>query len=137
MKEFSLEQFEIKYPKVSEQDGWLDLHLKRGTKEINDEEFKNELLKFGIESSDIDDYINFLIDFNNNVEDVLEDLNMDEMLEIIMTYENYSDREDSIISLLENGRLDEASTILQNELKMTDEHIQIVISSLQQRNKYK
>ena len=137
MKEFSLEQFEIKYPKVSEQDGWLDLHLKRGTKEINDEEFKNELLKFGIESSDIDDYINFLIDFNNNVEDVLEDLKMDEMLEIIMTYENYSDREDSIISLLENGRLDEASTILQNELKMTDEHIQIVISSLQQRNKYK
>ena len=135
MKEFSLEQFEIKYPKVSEQDGWLDLHLKRGTKEINDEEFKNELLKFGIESSDIDDYLNFLIDFNNNVEDVLEDLKMDEMLEIIMTYENYSDREDSIISLLENGRLDEASTILQNELKMTDEHIQIVISSLQQRNK--
>ena len=67
----NLEDLEKKYPKISEK-GWVDLHFKRGSKEINDKEFKNELLKFGIESSDADSYIEIIDDLSDEIKDFLK-----------------------------------------------------------------
>jgi hypothetical protein len=91
MEKFNLEKLEEKYPGISEKEGWLDLHLKRGMKEINDHDFKIEIIKFGMQEKDANDYIQFLIELNDSIEDVLDDSNIFEMLEIRMKYEDFSE----------------------------------------------
>ncbi len=73
MEKFNFEILEEKYPGISEKEGWLDLHLKRGMKEINDHDFKIEIIKFGMQEKDADNYIQLLIEFNDSIEDAIED----------------------------------------------------------------
>ena len=49
MADFNLEYFDKKYPCLSVKKDWLDLHLKRGMKEIGDSKFTEELIQFGVE----------------------------------------------------------------------------------------
>ena len=130
MEKFNLETLEQKYPGISEKEGWLDLHLKRGTKEIDDHYFKIEIVKFGMEENDANEYIQFLIELNNSVEDFIDDANLFEMLEIRMKYEGYLDREDELKKLIISGKIDETKKILNDTFQMSVEEIEIVITSL-------
>ena len=100
MEKFYLDTLEQKYPGISEKEGWIDLHFKRGTKEIDDQYFKIEIIKFGMEDKDANDYIQFLNEFNDSVEDFLDGANLFEMLEIRMKYEGFSDKEDELKKLI-------------------------------------
>ena len=131
MEKFNLEMLEEKYPGISEKEGWLDLHLKRGMKEINDHDFKIEIIKFGMQEKDANDYIQFLIELNDSIEDVLDDSNIFEMLEIRMKYEDFSEREDELKKLILSGKKDEAEKLLKDTFQMSIEEVEIVIESLE------
>lgn len=130
MEKFNLEILEEKYPRISEKEGWLDLHLKRGMKEINDHDFKIEIIKFGMQENDANDYIQFLIEFNNSIEDTFADNKIFEMLEIRMKYEDLSEREDELKKLLLSGKIDEVERLLKDTFQMSIEEVEIVIVSL-------
>lgn len=129
MEKFNLETLEEKYPGIAEKEGWLDLHLKRGMKEINDHTFKIEIIKFGMQDKDADDYIQFLIEFNDSIEDFF-DPKMFEMLEIRMKYEDLSEREDELKKLIISGKIDETKRLLNDTFQMSNEEMEIVITSL-------
>jgi hypothetical protein len=131
MEKFNLEMLEEKYSGISEKEGWLDLHLKRGMKEINDHDFKIEIIKFGMQEKDANDYIQFLIELNDSIEDVLDDSNIFEMLEIRMKYEDFSEREDELKKLILSGKKDEAEKLLKDTFQMSIEEVEIVIESLE------
>jgi hypothetical protein len=130
MEKFNLETLEQKYPGISEKEGWLDLHLKRGMKEIDDHYFKIEIIKFGMEEKDANDYIQLLIEFNDSFEDIIDDANIFEMLEIRMKYEGFSDIEDELKKLIISGKIEESERILKDTFQMSVEEIEIVIASL-------
>lgn len=130
MEKFNLETLEQKYPGISEKEGWLNLHLKRGMKEIDDHYFKIEIIKFGMDENDANDYIQSLIEFNDSVEDFIDDSNLFEMLEIRMKYENFHESEDELKKLMISGNIDDTKKILNDTFQMTIEEIEIVIESL-------
>jgi hypothetical protein len=130
MEKFYLDTLEQKYPGISEKEGWIDLHFKRGTKEIDDQYFKIEIIKFGMEDKDANDYIQFLNEFNDSVEDFLDGANLFEMLEIRMKYEGFSDKEDELKKLIISGKIEESERILKDTFQMSFEEIEIVIESL-------
>lgn len=138
MEKFNLETLEEKYSGISEKEGWIDLHLKRGMKEINDHYFKIEIMKFGMQEKDADDYIQFLIEFNDSIEDFVDDSKFLEMLEIRMKYEDLSEREEELKKLIISGKIDESERLLKDTFQMSIEEIEIVITSLKfeiQQNK--
>lgn len=126
----NLDDLEKKYPKISEKEGWLVLHAKRGQKEINDQEFKIELLKFGMENSDADDYIDFLEEFNEHIEEVAEDGKMMEMIDIAFEYKKYYDFEDEFKETLKNKGEKALKEKLQNKLNMKPKDVKIVVTHL-------
>lgn len=130
MSNINLEEFEEKYPGISEKEGWLDLHVKRGSKEIDDENFKIEIMKFGVEELDADNYIQYLIGFNETITDVIEDGKFMEMIELSFKYEGFDDKKDAIKEMVKNDQTVEARKLLQDEFAMTEEEIDNVISSL-------
>lgn len=130
MEKFNLETLEQKYPGISEKEGWLDLHLKRGMKEIDDHYFKIEIIKFGMDEKDANDYIQFLIEFNDSIEDIIDDAKMFEMLEIRLKYEGFSDKEEELKKLIISGKIEESERILKDTFQMSVEEIEIVITSL-------
>ena len=99
-------------------------------KEIDDHYFKIEIIKFGMEEKDANDYIQFLIEFNDSVEDFIDDSNIFEMLEIRMKYEGFLDIEDELKKLIISGKIDESERKLKDTFQMSVEEIEIVISSL-------
>jgi hypothetical protein len=130
MEKFNFETIEKKYPGISDKEGWVDLHLKKGMMEIDDHNFKIEIIKFGMEEKDADDYIQFLIEFNDSVEDFFDNSNVLEMLEISLKYEDFSDREEELKKLIISGKIDESERILKDTFQMSIEEIEIVIASL-------
>ena len=130
MEKFNLESIEEKYPGISEKEGWIDLHLKRGMKEIDDDYFKIEIIRFGMQEKDANDYLQFLIEFNDSIDDFVDDSKILEMLEIRMKYEDLSDREDELKKLMITGKIDESERILKDTFQMSNEEIEIVISGL-------
>jgi hypothetical protein len=130
MEKFYLDTLEQKYPGISEKEGWIDLHLKRGTKEIDDQYFKIEIIKFGMEEKDANDYIQFLNEFNDSVEDFLDGANLFEMLEIRMKYEGFLEKEDELKKFIISGKIDETKKILNDTFQMSVEEIEIIIESL-------
>jgi len=130
MEKFNLETLEEKYSGISEKEGWIDLHLKRGMKEINDHYFKIEIMKFGMQEKDADDYIQFLIELNDSIEDFVDDSKFLEMLEIRMKYEDLSEREEELKKLIVSGKIKESERLLKDTFQMSIEEIEIVITSL-------
>ena len=130
MNDFNLEEFEKKYPGVSDKDGWLDLHLKRGSGEIDDVNFKIEIMKYGLEELDADTYIEYLISFNETITDVIEDGKLMEMVDISIKYEGFVDKKDEIKEMLKIDQPIEARKLLQDEFAMTEEEIENVITAL-------
>ena len=130
MEKFNLEILNEKYPGISEKNGWMDLHLKRGMKEINDHDFKIEIIKFGMQENDANDYIKFLIEFNNSIEDTFAENKIFEMLEIRMKYEGLIEREDELKKLILYGKIDEIERLLKDNFQMSSEEVEIVIESL-------
>ena len=137
MEKFNFEILEEKYPGISEKEGWLDLHLKRGMKEINDHDFKIEIIKFGMQEKDADNYIQLLIEFNDSIEDAIEDTKLFiedtklfEMLEIRMKYEHFSEKEDELKKLLLSEKIEESEKLLKETFQMSIEEVEIVIASL-------
>jgi hypothetical protein len=130
MEKFDFEYFEKKYPGISDKEGWLDLHLKKGSEEIIDEEFKKELMNYGMESEDVDSYIQILNDLNNDIEDIAMESKMVEMFSIIIGYDDYLDKEPELKRLVKAGNVDDAQKILENELNMTTEDIEIVLANI-------
>jgi hypothetical protein len=130
MEKFNLEILNEKYPGISEKNGWMDLHLKRGMKEINDHDFKIEIIKFGMQENDANDYIKFLIEFNNSIEDTFAENKIFEMLEIRMKYEGLIEREDELKKLILSGKIDEIERLLKDNFQMSSEEVEIVIESL-------
>ena len=126
----NLEDLEKKYPKISEKEGWVDLHFKRGSKEINDKEFKNELLKFGIESSDADSYIEIIDDLSDEIKDFSEDAKIMEMIDIGLEYEKYYDFEDEFKETLKNNGDEALKEQLKEKLAMKTKDIKIVVAHL-------
>ena len=130
MNDFNLEEFEKKYPGVSDKDGWLDLHLKRGSGEIDDVNFKIEIMKYGLEELDADTYIEYLISFNETITDVIEDGKLMEMFDISIKYEGFVDKKDEVKEMLKIDQPIEARKLLQDEFAMTEEEIENVITAL-------
>jgi hypothetical protein len=130
MEKFNLVTLNEKYPGISEKNGWLDLHLKRGMKQINDHDFKIEIIKFGLQENDANDYIQFLIEFNNSVEDTFADNKIFEMLEIRIKYEELTELEDELKKLILCGKIDEAERLLKDTFQMSIEEVEIVITCL-------
>lgn len=126
----NLDDLEKKYPQISEKEGWLDLHAKRGKMEINDQEFKIDLLKFGMENSDADAYIDFLVEVNEQIEDFTEDGKLMEMVDIAFEYEKYYDFEDEFKETLKNKGEKELKEKLQNKLNMKPKDVKIVVAHL-------
>ena len=130
MEKFNLEQLEEKYPGIAEKEGWIDLHLKRGMKEINDHNFKIEIMKFGMQEKDADNYIQFLVEFNDSIGEICDDSKLFEMLEIRMKYEGLSEREDELKKLILSGKIEESERLLKDTFQMSIEEIEIVIALL-------
>ena len=130
MEKFNLVTLNEKYPGISEKNGWLDLHLKRGMKQINDHDFKIEIIKFGLQENDANDYIQFLIEFNNSVEDTFADNKIFEMLEIRIKYEELTELEYELKKLILCGKIDEAERLLKDTFQMSIEEVEIVITCL-------
>ena len=130
MDNLNLEDLEIKYPGISEKEGWLDLHLRRGMKEINDDDFKIEIIKFGMDENDAKNYIQFLVNINDSFEDLSEDSKFFEMLEIRMKYENFSDKESELKELVILGKIEETKIILKEDFQMDSQEVETVITAL-------
>jgi hypothetical protein len=130
MGNFTLEDLESKYPGVSEKEGWFDLHLKRGTREISDEAFKNELIIFGLDESDAHRYIDLLNRVNESIEDFTEESKIFEMLEIRIKYENLIEKESELKDLIRAEKLEYVNEILSKDLQMSIQEIDIIIKSL-------
>ena len=131
----NLEDIEKKYPGISEKDGWVDLHFERGQGKINDDDFKRALMDFGIESSDVDGYINLIEDLNESIEDVLDDSKTMEYIEISMSYEELSSKESEVLELLKTNNENDAVQFLSSQLKMKPHEISDVIAHLKFRIK--
>jgi len=131
MDDFNMGTLEKKYPGVTDSDEWFDLHDKRGQEKINDEEFRNGLLEFGLEESDADKYIKLLEETNDILMELLDDPMMDEMHDIGMAFEGFVEKEDEIADLIQSGKVKKAKKIMQEDIKMPEEDIEIVVKFYQ------
>lgn len=127
MKKFKLDNFEQKYPGISEKEGWIDLLLMRGTKEIDDEYFKIEIMKFGIEEQDADGYISMLNDINDAAGKLIGDSRMMEMMDVRTKYEDFINREGELKELINKGVDSDVADWLRVNFSMSEDEIETVL----------
>ena len=135
MKLKSIEDIETKYPGISDKDGWLDLHMKRGQSEISDDDFKLALLDFGMENADTDSYVILLQAMNESIEDLVDDSKTMEMIDIGLKYEHYYEKEPEVLKHLNTGDESAAKEVLIKEFAMNSSEIEDVIAHLKWRSK--
>jgi hypothetical protein len=131
----TIDDIEKKYPGISDKKGWLDLHIKRGQSEISDEDFRLELLNFGMENSDAESYIQLLQNLNKSFEDMTEDYKILEMMDIGFKYENYYDKEPDVLNYLNQSKEEAARDLLLKQFDMLPQEIDDVITHLKFRIK--
>ena len=131
----TIDDIEKKYPGISDKKGWLDLHRKRGQSEISDEDFRLELLNFGMENSDAESYIQLLQNLNKSFEDMTEDYKILEMMDIGFKYENYYDKEPDVLNYLNQSKEEAARDLLLKQFDMLPQEIDDVITHLKFRIK--
>ena len=125
-----MENFEEKYTDIIEgnRELWFDIHSRKGSGEIDENTFREELLKLGITEADALSYIQSLNAANTMVGEILEGFNMEEMADIFLKYDNLAAYEPKILEAIKGNNFDAARELLKKEVNMEDSEVDIVLN---------
>jgi hypothetical protein len=115
---------------ITDWDKWFEVHMERGSGNITNEAFLEEIKKLGAPSEDVDAYLALLLEVDAKLEDMMSGFNMDAM-NVLMKYEGFSDLQDRFKEHLKAGENDKAESLLRSELEMEDGEIEAVIGHFQ------